>query len=500
MAAPGVAGAALLVRQYFVDGFSPSGTKKPEDGFDPSGALVKAVILNSGRVMLGRDNGSSVFPSTEFDESQGFGLISLVDGLYLKDKSKGKVLVWDREPLTSGQEWKESFKLGKCEAAHTSVTLTYFDKENSSTSCNPCLVNRIDLTIEKDGETYYPNGLSGADKKNNSQRIRVPHVEGDLITVKVRATNLVTSEQKFALVVSGCLEDGTNAPTMTKTQSPTGSPTQSPTDSPTGTPTGSPTGSPTQTQSPTGPLTQSPTGSPSKNPTGAPQTQNPTRNPTAVPITGDKNISLNKSVTVSSNESDELVGSKAVDGDSLTRWSSAYMNNQWIYVDLGSNYDISKVVLKWEAWASFYSILTWDSIFGRWNTKYLEYNGQGGVETIEFPFSARYVALVGYNGAQRSGISLYEFEIYERDEVCEDDPDFFFHAPFKTCAWIDRQRPKKQNRLCNRYFKGEAVSSKCPKVCGKCPEATKLIQNFKTEENFVDTSPGNNLLPDPTVV
>jgi len=209
MACPGVAGAALLVRQYFVEGFSPSGTKVPEDGFEPSGALVKAVILNSGRLMLGRDNSDynrPVFPSTEFDGSQGFGLISLVDGLYLHETSQGKVRVWDRESLTNGQEWTMSFTLGTCPAAHTSVTLTYFDKENNNPGCDPCLVNRLDLTVEKDGVTSYPNGRTGADEKNNSQRVRLPHVAGDVLTVKVRAVNLATAYQKFALVVSGCIE------------------------------------------------------------------------------------------------------------------------------------------------------------------------------------------------------------------------------------------------------------------------------------------------------
>merc|ERR1711957_595343 len=99
-----------------------------------------------------------------------------------------------------------SFGLGTCPAAHTSVTLTYFDKENSSTACSPCLVNRLDLTVEKDGVTSYPNGRTGADEKNNSQRVRLPHVAGDVLTVKVRAVNLATAYRKFALVVSGCIE------------------------------------------------------------------------------------------------------------------------------------------------------------------------------------------------------------------------------------------------------------------------------------------------------
>ena len=42
MAAPLVAAAALIVRQYFEEGFYPSGARVQGDGFSPSGALVKA--------------------------------------------------------------------------------------------------------------------------------------------------------------------------------------------------------------------------------------------------------------------------------------------------------------------------------------------------------------------------------------------------------------------------------------------------------------------------
>ncbi len=41
MAAPLVAAAALIVRQYFEEGFYPSGARDNGAGFSPSGALVK---------------------------------------------------------------------------------------------------------------------------------------------------------------------------------------------------------------------------------------------------------------------------------------------------------------------------------------------------------------------------------------------------------------------------------------------------------------------------
>jgi hypothetical protein len=47
MATPVMAGNAVLVRQYFRRGFYPSGRPSAGDAVRPSGALVKAMLLNS---------------------------------------------------------------------------------------------------------------------------------------------------------------------------------------------------------------------------------------------------------------------------------------------------------------------------------------------------------------------------------------------------------------------------------------------------------------------
>ncbi|MGC8803434.1 MAG: discoidin domain-containing protein, partial [Bacteroidales bacterium] len=48
---------------------------------------------------------------------------------------------------------------------------------------------------------------------------------------------------------------------------------------------------------------------------------------------------MNKPTTVSSTESAAYPGSAVVDGNMGTRWSSAFSDPQWIYVDLGTNYN-----------------------------------------------------------------------------------------------------------------------------------------------------------------
>jgi len=234
MACPGVAGSALILRQYFMDGFYPTGTKNPTDGFIPSGYLIKAAILNSGRPVLGRDNGESSYDSTPYDESQGFGLISLIDAVYLEGQSTAKVLLWDKVELQNEGVWEETIYIGNCDATQTSVTMTYFDKE-AAHGCSTCMTNRLDLTVMKGGQTLYPNGLTQPDTKNNAQRVRFS-TEGGSIDVRVEAKNLITTSQKFAVVVSGCVEIGTKNPAWSPGPSKISSPapsTQTPTAEPT---------------------------------------------------------------------------------------------------------------------------------------------------------------------------------------------------------------------------------------------------------------------------
>ncbi|GAG29701.1 unnamed protein product, partial [marine sediment metagenome] len=53
MACPAVAGTAMLVRQYYLEGYYPSGAPDGNDAFTPSAALLKATLLNSAVDMTG---------------------------------------------------------------------------------------------------------------------------------------------------------------------------------------------------------------------------------------------------------------------------------------------------------------------------------------------------------------------------------------------------------------------------------------------------------------
>jgi uncharacterized protein (TIGR03437 family) len=91
-----VAGSALLVRQYFTDGFYPSGARTTNNAFTPSNALIKAIILNSGRNLTGRFTRSNYPISASGalpNSGQGWGRIALDDALYFAgDRRELKVL------------------------------------------------------------------------------------------------------------------------------------------------------------------------------------------------------------------------------------------------------------------------------------------------------------------------------------------------------------------------------------------------------------------------
>src|SRR5579859_46550 len=72
----------------------------------------------------------------------------------------------------------------------------------------------------------------------------------------------------------------------------------------------------------------------------------PTNTPSAC---GTTNLALNKTATASSIEAVGTPASSAVDGNTTTRWSSAFSDPQWLQVDLGSTQSFCKVTLMWEA-------------------------------------------------------------------------------------------------------------------------------------------------------
>lgn len=100
------------------------------------------------------------------------------------------------------------------------------------------------------------------------------------------------------------------------------------------------------------------------------------------------------------------------DGNATTRWGSAFTNTEWIYVDLGASYNISRVVLNWEAaYGSSYQIQV-SSDASNWTSVYSTTTGNGATDDLTLAGTGRYVRVYGTNRATVYGYSLYEFQVY----------------------------------------------------------------------------------------
>jgi hypothetical protein len=106
-----------------------------------------------------------------------------------------------------------------------------------------------------------------------------------------------------------------------------------------------------------------------------------------------------------------------LDGSLATRWSSAFSDPQWIYVDLGAPRHVSRVRLSWEAAASAdYDVQISNSTSGPWNNLFTTAAGNGGVDDIGgLNGTGRYVRM--YSRARavlhgtRYGNSLFDFAV-----------------------------------------------------------------------------------------
>ena len=125
-------------------------------------------------------------------------------------------------------------------------------------------------------------------------------------------------------------------------------------------------------------------------------------------------LSQGRPATASSLENASFPASNAVDGNTSTRWSSAFQDGQWIQVDLGSVRQINKVVLNWEAaYARQFRVqVSNDPSFATSTDLYATSAGTGGVNTLTVSGSGRYVRLLGQTRATPYGISLWEFQVF----------------------------------------------------------------------------------------
>ncbi|MCC5581317.1 discoidin domain-containing protein [Microtetraspora sp. AC03309] len=126
-------------------------------------------------------------------------------------------------------------------------------------------------------------------------------------------------------------------------------------------------------------------------------------------------LSQGKPATASSTESSSYAAAYAVDGNTTsTRWASAEGHDpEWLTIDLGATYAISRVKLYWEAaYAAAYQVQT-SADGASWTTIHTTSQGDGGTDDrTGLSGSGRYVRVLGTARGTSYGYSLYEVQVY----------------------------------------------------------------------------------------
>ncbi len=213
MACPSTTAAAALVRQYFREGFYPSGARTAADAFVPSGALLKAMLIQGGQDM----SGIAGYPSLR----EGWGRLVLDQALaFAGDKERLFVVdVRNQEGLTTGNRY--SYKLAVTSSGTPlRVTMAFHDAPGTLLASNP-VVNDLDLELTApDQQTVYVGNVINTatgwsqtggtvDAKNNVERVLIQAPTPGEWTVTVRAWNVPQGTQGFALAATGELSAGT---------------------------------------------------------------------------------------------------------------------------------------------------------------------------------------------------------------------------------------------------------------------------------------------------
>lgn len=133
-------------------------------------------------------------------------------------------------------------------------------------------------------------------------------------------------------------------------------------------------------------------------------------------------------VAASSVESSSYVASNAVDGSLSTVWSSLGDNyNQWFDVDLGKQYDVSRVIIHWAdgRYATYLDIQVRNTTSEPWVTiRTISGNTSSTVNDIRgLKSNSRFVRFNGRGRANPAGYRIAELEVYGYPTATEPQQD-----------------------------------------------------------------------------
>ena len=208
MATPTLAGYAALVRQYLRDGFYPTGVATPGDAIEPSSALVKALLINSGTPMSNEGD----IPN----DTQGWGRVLLDDALHFDGDDRDLWLVDEASGFDrgAGQNPMRYPIVVDADTEALEVTLVWTDAPSTPVAVTN-LVNDLDLRVVGPDGAFRGNvfgaGASveggSADRLNNVEVVLVESPTPGSWVLEVAPWSIPEGTQPFALVATGALSN-----------------------------------------------------------------------------------------------------------------------------------------------------------------------------------------------------------------------------------------------------------------------------------------------------
>ena len=205
-ACPGVAGAAALVYQWFIN----RGWATAQSPASP--AMIKAYLINTARYMTGLSANDNLY-----SQNQGMGMANL--GMAFDDVARFRQ---DQRPenlfTSSGQSRSWTTHIATIDRPFR-VTVAWTDAPGSTVGA--AYKNNLDLTVENAGRFYRGNVFrgafsiagGGADLRNNVESVFLPPGSIGQVKITVTAKNINSDgvpgnayplDQDFALVAYNC--------------------------------------------------------------------------------------------------------------------------------------------------------------------------------------------------------------------------------------------------------------------------------------------------------
>merc|ERR1712226_1302538 len=194
-----VTSAAASVRQYFQQGYYPSGEESGDGQFreDLWGSTVKAILIAGSTPLVDQQKGG------QLGTNEGYGSLILNRVLPFEDDDQIDLFV-AQETISMGSTWEHSVEVASNEEPLV-VTVVWTDPPAALGAFDP-VVNKLELSmLEEAHQRQFSADVDNA-QNGNVKRFYVPSPTEGKYSISVKPS-FVVDEQSFSVVITGRFSD-----------------------------------------------------------------------------------------------------------------------------------------------------------------------------------------------------------------------------------------------------------------------------------------------------